>query len=126
MNIHKTLAGSIVLAVGLASVSAATRPALLVGITDICNKNQNAVEEYYAHALERCGHIPFVIPKTDDTNALFRILARADAIVVTGGRDMDPALFGEKPHPKAQTPDPFRASSFLPWLSCRHPKPSPP
>ena len=109
MNIHKTLAGTIVLAVGLASVSAAPRPALLVGITDICNPNHNATEEYYARALERCGHIPVVIPKTADTNALARMLSRLDAIVATGGRaDIDPALYGEKPHPKAHAPDTFR------------------
>ena len=82
---------------------------LFVGISDICDKDRNGAEEYYAHALERCGHIPFIIPKTADTNALARLLARADAIVLTGGRaDIDPALYGETRHPRASAPDPFR------------------
>ena len=109
MNINKTLVGAIVLAVGLASVSAAPRPALLVGIADSCMPDHNAAGEYYARALERCGHVPVVIPKTVDTNALARVLSRLDAIVVTGGRaDFDPALYGEAPHPKAHAPDRFR------------------
>ena len=109
MNIHKTLAGAIVLAFGLASVSAAPRPAMLVGIVDSCDPHQNAVGDCYARALERCGHIPLVIPKTVDTNALARLLSRLDAIVITGGRaDIDPARYGEKPHPKAHPPDLFR------------------
>lgn len=91
------------------AASAATQKALFVGISDSCLKNHNSIEEYYARALERCGHIPFIIPKTSDTNALARILDRADAVIVTGGRaDVDPTLYGETRHPRASAPDPLR------------------
>ena len=82
---------------------------LFVGVSDVCSAGHNGAEEFYAHALERCGHVPFIIPKTADTNALARILARADAIILTGGSaDINPALYGETKHPKASAPDPFR------------------
>jgi len=96
-------------AICLALFAGAFQKALFVGISDSCLKNHNSIEEYYARALERCGHIPFIIPKTADTNALARILARADAVIVTGGRaDINPALYGEERHPRASQPDPFR------------------
>ena len=91
-----------------APASATQGQALFVGITDICRSNHNMAEEYFARALERCGHIPVIIPKTADTNALARILSRLDAIVVTGGEDINPALYGETLHPKAGAPNDFR------------------
>ena len=59
---------------------------LFVGITDNCTTtNHNCIEEYYAAALERCGHVPVIIPKTKDEAALRRILDRLDAVVISGG-----------------------------------------
>ena len=59
---------------------------LFVGITDNCTTtNHNCIEEYYATALVRCGHVPVVIPKTKDEAALRRILDRLDAVVISGG-----------------------------------------
>ena len=56
----------------LTACAAPERP-LFVGISDICSDRHNSVEEYYARALERCGHVPFVIPKTADEAALARM-----------------------------------------------------
>lgn len=100
---------ALILALALIGGCASPKRALFVGISDICAEGHNSAEEFYARSLERCGHIPFIIPKTADTNALARILARADAIILTGGRaDIDPALYGEPHNPKASAPDPFR------------------
>ena len=79
-NPRKTLAVLVSLAIGAAAcatASAAQGQALFVGITDICMSNHNAAEEYFARALERCGHIPVIIPKTTDTNVLPRLRLRA-------------------------------------------------
>lgn len=104
----KRLFGIVAVAAALQGAFAAPR-ALFVGVTDTCGDRANYVEEYYVRALERCGHIPFIIAKTSDTNVLFKVLARADAIVVTGGRaDINAELYGEKRHKAASRPDPFR------------------
>ncbi len=58
---------------------------LFVGVTDTFIKKYNEVPDYYVRALIRVGHTPFIIPKTADTNALARILDRADAVVISGG-----------------------------------------
>ena len=110
MNCKRILvvSGAIVALASLTACAAPEKP-LFVGISDICSGQHNSVEEYYARALERCGHVPFVIPKTADEAALARILDHADAIVVSGGRaDVDSAIWGEKRHPRSSEPDPFR------------------
>jgi len=58
---------------------------LVVGISDMCKKDHNTVEEYYARALVRCGHIPVLLPKTEDEEALTRTLDLLDAVIVSGG-----------------------------------------
>ena len=87
-----TVAGAFAALASFMACGAPEKP-LFVGISDICSERHNSVEEYYARALERCGHVPFVIPKTADEAALARILDHADAIVVSGGRaDVDSAI----------------------------------
>ncbi len=58
---------------------------LFVGVTDTFIGKYNQTPNYYVRALERVGHIPFIIPRTADTNTLRRILDRADAVVISGG-----------------------------------------
>lgn len=106
MNLKSTFAAFI--AVFTFITAAAGQKALFVGISDSYPQNHNSVPEYYAAALERCGHVPFIIPKTSDTNALVRILDKADAIIVTGGIDINPALYGETRHPEAGKPSDLR------------------
>jgi putative glutamine amidotransferase len=53
----------------------------------------------YTQALQEAGAIAVVLPAhgyVDDTDAL---LDRLDGILVSGGPDLDPALYGQEPHP---------------------------
>lgn len=52
----------------------------------------------YLDAVDRAGATPYVVPVADPSHA-GAVLAPAAALVVTGGEDVDPALFGESPHP---------------------------
>ena len=53
----------------------------------------------YAHAVESAGGLPVLVPPLDDPAALVQLLERLDAIVLPGGLDVDPAEYGEQPHP---------------------------
>ncbi len=52
----------------------------------------------YAAALTAAGAVPLVAPNVDASLA-GAYAARADALLLTGGVDIDPYLFGEPPHP---------------------------
>ncbi len=57
----------------------------------------------YAHAIEAAGGTPVLLPPTG-----IEVVARLDALVVTGGDDLDPALYGAEPVPGINLEDPRR------------------
>ena len=54
----------------------------------------------YAHAVELAGGLPLELPLTDDHRALERFLDASDGLLLTGGGDVNPRRYGQKPHPK--------------------------
>ncbi len=57
------------------------------------------LRETYPHAIEAAGGLPVLVPRMNDPEALAELLERLDAIVFPGGVDVDPAAYGEAPHP---------------------------
>lgn len=54
----------------------------------------------YPGAVERGGGAPLVIPPFAAERDVEAILDRVDGVLVSGGPDIDPCLYGEPPHPK--------------------------
>ncbi len=71
----------------------------LVGIPDNCNPDDVSVGVNYTNAVIRSGNIPVVLPRTTDIDIVKRMVSEVDSILLPGGCDIDPALFGEKPSP---------------------------
>lgn len=70
-----------------------------------------AFERTYGDAVWAAGGLPFFAPYTDDEAALDDLVARVQGVVLTGGDfDVDPALFGEAPHPSLGTLKPDRTA----------------
>ena len=61
------------------------------------------VNEAYTDALASVGLLPVVLPPMDPSLAS-AALNDVAGLVLTGGEDMDPRLFGEQPHPAAGEP----------------------
>lgn len=54
----------------------------------------------YVNSVMRAGGVPLVLPVTEDPELLAAMLERVDAVIMTGGEDIDPLKwFGEEPHP---------------------------
>jgi putative glutamine amidotransferase len=60
----------------------------------------------YVAAVEAAGGRALLLAK--DATQLEAVLAACDGIVFSGGCDVDPAYYGEAPHPATQQPDSFR------------------
>lgn len=59
----------------------------------------------YLEAVRRAGGDPLVLEPRGEAA---RILDRLDGLMLTGGRDVDPSLFGEQPHGTATSAEPGR------------------
>lgn len=71
----------------------------------------SAVVPYdYVAAIERAGAVAVVLPpRPDADDALVRgLLARLDAVVISGGADVEPTRYAALPHPSVQDPRPDR------------------
>ena len=70
----------------------------------------------YTTAVERAGALPIVIPPLSSIAEAARLLAGADALLLTGGEDVEPARYGAAPHPKTEPPSPERDATEIALL----------
>ena len=54
----------------------------------------------YAEAVEATGGLPVLLPPVEQPGAADAVVARLDALVVSGGADIEPARYGADPHPR--------------------------
>ncbi len=67
----------------------------------------------YADSVRLAGGVPLIAPPLDDDGQVAAVLSRCDAILLVGGPDMNPAAYGQKPHPKLKMLHPRRNASDL-------------
>ena len=58
----------------------------------------------YTRAVERAGGAPVILPPVP-SSSVASLIARIDALVVAGGRDIDPSLYNQAPHDQNDVPD---------------------
>jgi len=82
----------------------------VIGITmDYGDKPRQYMLPYdYATSIERAGGLPWPLPFKTDLALIPEIVGRLEGIVFSGGDDLDPSLYGETRHPKAEPIDPDR------------------
>jgi putative glutamine amidotransferase len=63
----------------------------------------------YADAVQRAGGLAFLLPPDDEAaEHPAELLDRLDALLLAGGRDVDPLSYGACPHPETAEPSPER------------------
>lgn len=84
----------------------------LIGITacllrELPNRDWIWNTNDYFRAVENAGGIPVLLPFLKTESDALAVLERIDGLLLSGGSDVDPQLYGEQPHPKngAVTPE---------------------
>jgi putative glutamine amidotransferase len=73
-----------------------------------------AAGEAYLAAVRAAGGIPLILPPTGDADLILEWLERVDGVLFTGGRDIDPACYGETALNDTVQPEPERDAFELP------------
>jgi putative glutamine amidotransferase len=68
------------------------------------------VNSTYLNAIQQAGGVPVPLPPQLSGRSWDRLAAGLDGLLLTGGGDIDPALFGEAPHPTLVEVSPLRDS----------------
>lgn len=71
----------------------------VIGITARVEKDQTyTLDPVYAKAILQSGGLPLIVPIVDEEDIPL-LCERLDGLIVTGGGDINPTLYGEEPHP---------------------------
>jgi len=91
-----------------------TKPIIGIG-SDVTHKSGERDRAFaymtYVESLRRAGAVPVLIPPQPENAA--DIVEGLDGILLAGGDDCDPEIFGEERHPSVEPMDPRRQSNDL-------------
>ena len=60
----------------------------------------------YVEGVNRAGGVAVLLPPQPvDTDIAERVIDGLDGLIITGGRDVDPASYGQRPHPATDEPN---------------------
>src|SRR5215472_8346185 len=84
----------------------------LIGVTTSITIDKTPERAYvnsaYLSAVQQAGGVPVVLPPQLSAASLARLARGLDGVLLTGGGDIDPAVFGEAPHPTVYEVAPSR------------------
>ena len=71
----------------------------IIGVTASLVSGKITIDQDVVTSVLMAGGIPYILPYTKDMNTLENILTNINALLLSGGVDIDPTLFGEEPIP---------------------------
>lgn len=74
----------------------------LIGITPLWDEEKKSIWMLpgYPGGVQAAGGVPVILPFTDDEEVLGQLAEEIDGLLITGGQDVNPALYGAERHPK--------------------------
>jgi len=84
------------------------RPVIGITVDYVTTKPHYMLPWTYACAIEAAGGLPVMLPYKTDITLIAQYVDHCDGVLLAGGDDLDPSLWGETYHDKAQRIDPDR------------------
>ncbi|GHU67363.1 hypothetical protein FACS189413_01990 [Bacteroidia bacterium] len=78
---------------------------VLIGLSVNHKENLSCISTAYSDAVILAGGTPVLIPLTDNTAVLDRILSQIDGLILSGGGDIHASFFNEELHPTVESCD---------------------
>ena len=79
---------------------------MLIGISSLIGDNgRYSLNSLYPKAIEAAGGTAVILPYASDIKKQISLLS---GVVLSGGEDLDPAIYGQEQHPKTEPPSPQR------------------
>ena len=74
----------------------------VIGLTPLYEEENRCLQMRadYMDAVQNAGGVPVILPLTDDSVVLQRAISLCNGILLTGGQDVAPELYGEHPLPE--------------------------
>lgn len=72
----------------------------IIGVTPIINEKNLQIRVKYINAISNANGVPMILPKLDDVAQIKAQIDSIDGLLLSGGNDVDPTLYGEDPHQK--------------------------
>lgn len=82
----------------------------IIGLSPLYDKEKKGLwmRPGYLDVLYACGAIPLVLPFDSDKVDVEQVLSLCDGLILTGGADVDPRLYGEEPMEQCEETQPIR------------------
>ncbi|GLC87257.1 gamma-glutamyl-gamma-aminobutyrate hydrolase family protein [Lysinibacillus piscis] len=74
----------------------------IIGVTMHTGDKKLEINNTYLQSVELAGGIPLCIPHLDEQD-LEAVVSKLDGLLLIGGHDVNPLLYGQEPHPKLDT-----------------------
>ena len=72
----------------------------VIGISLDIKEGRLTVLANYVRAVEAAGGIPYLLPMSHDSASVAAVIQRTDGLIITGGEDVNPLLYGKEPIPQ--------------------------
>ncbi len=78
----------------------------VIGVTPLYDDAKRSIWMFpgYMNLLKACGALPVILPFTADPSDVSEILDGLDGLLLTGGHDVNPAIYGQSPLPACGPP----------------------
>lgn len=80
----------------------------MIAVTSDCKEGKYMIRKEYTDAILEAGGLPVCLPYTSNQEVISSILNQVNGVLLSGGEDIDPLIYGEEPSPKIGKINPER------------------